>query len=128
MVCLWFKIVISMTSLIRNYRLWTSNEEAKLVEALVNMTNAGWFKADNGFKSGYLQHLEQTLKVSLPNSGLLGNPHIASKIKTMKKDWQCVYDMVRGSNTSGFGYIVSKETTNLDIYFFGKLYINYNFG
>ena len=46
----------------------------------------------------------------------------------MKKDWQCVYDMVRGSNTSGFGYIVSKETTNLDIYIFGKLYINYNFG
>jgi len=109
MVCLWFKIVIGMTSQIRNYRPWTSNEEAKLVEALVNMTNTGVYKADNGFKSGYLQHIEQTLKVSLPNSGLLGNPHIASKIKTKKKDWQCVYDMVNGSNTSGFGYDPEKK-------------------
>ena len=75
LIYLWFKIVIGMTSQIRNYRPQTSNEEAKLVEALVNMTNACGFKADNGFKSGYLQHLEQTLKVSLANSGLLGNPH-----------------------------------------------------
>ncbi|KAI3708695.1 hypothetical protein L2E82_38050 [Cichorium intybus] len=87
-----------------NYRPWTSIEEAKLVEALVNMTNVGGFKADNGFKSGYLQHLEQALKQSLPTSGLLGKPHIESKIKTMKKDWQCVYDLLNGTNTSGFGY------------------------
>ncbi|CAI9259261.1 unnamed protein product [Lactuca saligna] len=98
-----------MTSQIRNYRPWTSNEETKLVEALVNMTNVGGFKADNGFKSGYLQHLEQALKQSLQNSGLLGKPHIESKIKTMKKDLQCVYDMVNGSNTSGFGYDPEKH-------------------
>ena len=75
----------------------------------MNMTNAGGYKADNGFKLGYLQHLEQSLKVSLPNSGLLDNSYIASKIKTMKKDWQCVYDMVNGSNTSGFGYDPEKK-------------------
>ncbi|CAI9267915.1 unnamed protein product [Lactuca saligna] len=93
-----------MTSQIRKYRPWTSIEETKLVEALVNMTTPGGFKADNGFKSGYLQYLEKALKQALPNSGLLGKPHIKSKIKTMKKDCQCVYDMVNGSNTSGFGY------------------------
>ncbi|KAJ9538564.1 hypothetical protein OSB04_031297 [Centaurea solstitialis] len=100
---------ISMTSHNRHYRNWSPNEEAKLVEALVNMTNTGAFKADNGFKTGYLQHLEQAMKVSLPTSGLLANPHIASKYKTMKKDWQCVYDMVNGSNTSGFGYDSKKK-------------------
>ncbi|KAE8730112.1 TMV resistance protein N-like [Hibiscus syriacus] len=99
----------SMASQNRNYRPWTSNEEAKLVEALVNLTTAGGFKADNGFKSGYLQHLEQALELSVPNSGILGNPHIASKIKTIKRDWQCVYDMVNGSNTSGFGYDPEKQ-------------------
>ncbi|KAJ9542050.1 hypothetical protein OSB04_028556 [Centaurea solstitialis] len=83
---------------------WSTDEESKLVEALVNMTNTGTFKADNGFKVGYLQHLEEALKVSLPNSNLLANPHISSKMKTIKRDWQCVYDMVNGSNTSGFGY------------------------
>ncbi|KAL7583409.1 uncharacterized protein At2g29880-like [Lactuca sativa] len=27
----------------------------------------------------------------------------------MKRDWQCVYDMVNGSNTSGFGYDYEKH-------------------
>lgn len=31
-------------------------------------------------------YLEQALKESLPNSGILGKPHIESRIKTMKKD------------------------------------------
>nr|KAJ0219817.1 hypothetical protein LSAT_V11C200074480 [Lactuca sativa] len=72
-------------SQIRNYRPWTSNEEAKLVEVLLNMRNVEGFKVDNGFKFGYLQHLEQALKQSLPNSDLLGKPHVESKIKTKKK-------------------------------------------
>ncbi|CAI9274321.1 unnamed protein product [Lactuca saligna] len=57
----------------------------------------------------YLQHLEQELKQPLSDSGILGKPHIESKIKTMKIDWQCVYDMVNGSNTSGFGYDSEKH-------------------
>ncbi|XP_052627174.1 uncharacterized protein LOC128133694 [Lactuca sativa] len=40
-----------MKSQIRNYGPLTSNEEMKLVEALVNITNVGGFKVDNGFKS-----------------------------------------------------------------------------
>nr|XP_043624671.1 uncharacterized protein At2g29880-like [Erigeron canadensis] len=66
------------------------------------MVNTGGYKADNGFRSGYLTHLEAALKVSLPESGLLGKPHIESRIKTMKKDWQAVFDML--NSTSGFGY------------------------
>ncbi|XP_071711893.1 uncharacterized protein [Rutidosis leptorrhynchoides] len=88
----------------RTYRNWLPDEDAKLVEALVNMVNVGLHKADNGFISGYLQHLELALKESLPDRGILGKPHIESRIKTMKKDWQVVYDMVAGTNTSGFGY------------------------
>ncbi|CAI9302515.1 unnamed protein product [Lactuca saligna] len=89
---------------IRNYHKWTIIEDAKLVEALVNMVNMGGFKADNGFKSGYLLHLENALKEKISNSDILGKPHIKSRIKTMKKDWYVVYDMVNGTNTSGFGY------------------------
>ncbi|KAJ9542816.1 hypothetical protein OSB04_029322 [Centaurea solstitialis] len=59
-----------MTSHNRQYRNWTPNEETKLVDVLVNMTNTGAFKDDNGFKSGYLQYLEEALKVSLPSFGL----------------------------------------------------------
>ncbi|XP_024967107.1 uncharacterized protein LOC112506975 [Cynara cardunculus var. scolymus] len=93
-----------MTSHGRNYRVWSALEDVKLVESLVNMVNTGVYKADNGFKYGYLQHLKQTLKESIPNSGILGKPHIESRIKTMKEDWQVVYDMMHGSNTSGFGF------------------------
>ncbi|CAI9277552.1 unnamed protein product [Lactuca saligna] len=88
----------------RNYRTWTTHEDAKLVEAMLNMVNAGGFKADNGFKSGYLQHLGQALKDSLPNAGILAKPHIESRIRTVKKEWQVVYDMIANNNTSGFGY------------------------
>ena len=55
-----------MTSQNRNYRGWTKEEDAKLVEALLTMVNTGGYKADNGFRSGYLNHLEAALKVSLP--------------------------------------------------------------
>ncbi|KAI3748576.1 hypothetical protein L6452_11734 [Arctium lappa] len=93
-----------MASQNRNYRVWTNHEEAKLVEALVAMVNTGSFKADNGFKSGYLTYLENALKDSLPTSNILGRPHIESKLKIMKKDWMIVHDMLSGSYTSGFGY------------------------
>ncbi|CAI9269445.1 unnamed protein product [Lactuca saligna] len=99
---------------IRNYRNWTITEDVKLVETLVNMVNIGGFKADNGFKYGYLLHLENTLKEKIPNSGILGKPHIESRIKTMKKDWQVVYDMVNGTNTSGFGYDSSTHSVTAE--------------
>ncbi|XP_024977598.1 uncharacterized protein At2g29880-like [Cynara cardunculus var. scolymus] len=96
--------IIGMTSQIRNYQVWTNIEETKLVEALVTMVNTGAFKADNGFKSGYLTYLEQALKESLSGSDILGKPNVESKLKIMKKDWIVVHDMINGSYTSGFGY------------------------
>lgn len=100
---------IGMTSQSRNYRAWTNIEETKLVEALVIMVNTGGFRADQGFKSGYLTHLEHLLKKSMPNSGILGKPHIESKIKVMKRDWQTVHDMLNSSHTSGFSYDTVKH-------------------
>lgn len=98
-----------MTDKGRNYRTWTTIEDNILVEALVNMANSGGYKADNGFKSGYLQHLENEIKKSLPHAGIMGKPHIESRIRTMKKDWQFVYDMLNGNNTSGFGFDSVKQ-------------------
>nr|KAJ0186314.1 hypothetical protein LSAT_V11C900454920 [Lactuca sativa] len=58
----------------RNYRNWTITEDAKIVEALVNMMNMGGFKADN-----------------------------------------VVYDMVNGTNTSGFGYDSSTHSVIVEL-------------
>ncbi|KAL0411393.1 UNVERIFIED_CONTAM: hypothetical protein Slati_3729000 [Sesamum latifolium] len=77
-------------------------EDAKLVEALLDMVNAGAYKAENGFKPGYLNYVEEKMQVSLPNSGLKAKPHIESRIKTLRRDFNIVYDMLNGPNTSGF--------------------------
>ncbi|KAM0049440.1 putative Myb/SANT-like domain-containing protein [Helianthus debilis subsp. tardiflorus] len=104
-----------MTTNNRNYRVWTDDEDDKLVEALLNMTNTGKFKSDNGFRTGYLPHLEACLKEALPESGILGKPHIESRIKTLKRDWAAFYDML---NTSGFGYDTVKHsvTASTDVW------------
>ncbi|GAB4861774.1 hypothetical protein Ancab_037029 [Ancistrocladus abbreviatus] len=44
------------------------------------------------------------LKEKLLDAGLQGNPHIHSRIKTLKWDWSIIYDMVYGKNTFGFGW------------------------
>lgn len=98
----------------RNKRKWNDFQDSKLVEALLDMVNIGAYKADNGFKPGYLTFIEENLQVSLPNSGLKAKPHIESRIKTMKKDFNIVYDMVHGQNTSGFGYDIDKKCVTVE--------------
>ncbi|GER47433.1 DNA-binding storekeeper protein-relatedtranscriptional regulator, partial [Striga asiatica] len=87
----------------KNKRKWNNEEDAKLVDALLDMVNLGTYKAENGFKPGYLNFVEDKLRVSLPNSGFKAKPHIESRIKTLKRDFNIVYDMLNGPNTSGFG-------------------------
>lgn len=94
---------VGMASQCRTYNGWSLKEETKLVEDLVTMVNSGLYKADNGFKSGYLQYLEKNFKQTFPDSDK-SVKNIESKVKTLKKDWQTVYDMINGSSTSGFGW------------------------
>ncbi|KAL0315207.1 UNVERIFIED_CONTAM: hypothetical protein Scaly_2878400 [Sesamum calycinum] len=43
----------------KNKRKWKYEEDAKLVEALLDMVNVGAYKAENGFKPGYLNYVEE---------------------------------------------------------------------
>ncbi|EYU31710.1 hypothetical protein MIMGU_mgv1a021834mg [Erythranthe guttata] len=69
---------------------WKYIEDAKLVQVLLDMVNLGLYKAENGFKPGYLNYVEEKMQASLPNSGLKAKPHIESRIKTLKKDLHIV--------------------------------------
>ena len=71
---------------------------------MVELHNIGAYNADCGFRTGYLQELERMLLIKIPNGGIKAKPHIESRIRTLKKDWSIVYDMVYGRNTSGFGW------------------------
>ncbi|KAK9116440.1 hypothetical protein Sjap_015387 [Stephania japonica] len=85
---------------------WTIFEVGKLVEAMREMVDAGVYKADNGFKPGYLHFLEEKMRASCPSSGFKAKPHIESRVKTLKKDWTTVHDILTGvrHGCSGFGY------------------------
>jgi hypothetical protein len=86
----------------RSKHTWTNDEDAKLIDALMELHASGKYAgADNGFKPGYLNGVQQLLDVSLPNSGLKAEPHIKSRMKTWKTHFSIVYDMV---HTSGFGW------------------------
>lgn len=86
----------------RTKHTWTNDEDAKLIDALMEIHASGKYAgADNGFKPGYLNGVQQLLDVSLPNSGLKAEPHIKSRMKTWKTHFGIVYDMV---NASGFGW------------------------
>ena len=99
----------------RNKRPWTTHEDAKLIDALMDLHVSGKYSgADNGFKPGYLKAVQQLLEVSLPNSGLKAEPHIKSRMKTLKANFSIVYDMLVGTNTSGFGFRWDSETCCID--------------
>ncbi|XP_076959599.1 uncharacterized protein LOC143635727 [Bidens hawaiensis] len=86
----------------RSKHIWTNDEDAKLIDALMEIHASGKYAgADNGFKPGYLNGVQQLLGVSLPNSGLKAEPHIKFRMKTWKTHFSIVYDMV---HTSGFGW------------------------
>nr|XP_043638430.1 uncharacterized protein LOC122609452 [Erigeron canadensis] len=89
----------------RNKRPWTVEEDAKLIDALMELHVSGKYSgADNGFKPGYLKAVQSLLDVSLPNAGLKADPHIKSRMKTLKSNFSTVHDMLVGTNTSGFGW------------------------
>ncbi|XVF70938.1 hypothetical protein PTKIN_Ptkin11bG0202300 [Pterospermum kingtungense] len=95
-------------------RKWSYDENVLLVSSMVDLHNIGSYNTDTSFKAGYLNELERMLARKLPNANIKAKPHIESRIKTLKKDWAIVYDMVEGDNTSGLDETV-KETCSIHV-------------
>ncbi|KAL0293675.1 UNVERIFIED_CONTAM: hypothetical protein Sradi_6924300 [Sesamum radiatum] len=89
--------------------VWSTAEEEALLECLREIVRTGW-KSDNGFRTGYLDVLEQLLNKACPNSRLKAEPHISSKIHVWKKTYGCINDMMV---RSGFG--LCQTTNTIDI-------------
>ena len=61
---------------------WTTTEDAKLVECLVDMANSGLTqKAENGFKFGYLLELKRMMFEKISGCKLRAQPHIQNKYR-----------------------------------------------
>ncbi|KAK9117764.1 hypothetical protein Sjap_016711 [Stephania japonica] len=93
-------------------RKWSHMEDLALRMRWLRWCTLGFLRGDNGFKPGYLTHLEEALKTSCPASKIKARPHIESRIKTLKRDWFIVNDMIHGVNhsSSGFGF---NSTSNM---------------
>ncbi|MBA0864578.1 hypothetical protein Goshw_004396 [Gossypium schwendimanii] len=83
---------------------WVPEEDAALVACMVDLQNVGTFNANTRFKVGYLNRLERMLEKVLPNAMLKAKPNLESRIRTLKRDWAIVYNMLSGKDNSGFGW------------------------
>ena len=92
------------TSSSQNKYQWTESEDRKLIETIIDLHNTRKYTAEGGFKSGFFSVVERKLYVTLPDSGLKAEPHIKSRVKTLKQNFVIVHDILCGPNTSGFGY------------------------
>ncbi|OWM84084.1 hypothetical protein CDL15_Pgr009331 [Punica granatum] len=93
---------------------WTPLEDEALVSCMVDLFNSGTHNGESGFKSGYLRELEKLLKRKMPNAGIKARPHIESRLKTLKKEWGIVFDIVYGPHSSGFRWDYKRHMTHKD--------------
>lgn len=84
--------------------MWSHREEEILVATLVELVAMGW-KSDNGFRSGYLQRCEDSIRSKFPTSDIKGTLHIVSKTTSLKTSYaslQNILDMTGvGFNSNG---------------------------
>ncbi|KHG13483.1 Soluble inorganic pyrophosphatase 2 [Gossypium arboreum] len=85
-------------------RKWVLEKDAALAACMVDLHNIGTFNVDTRFKADYLNVLEIMLEKVLPNAMLKVKPNLESRIRTVKRDWSIVYDMLSGKNNSDFGW------------------------
>ena len=83
---------------------WTPIKDIKLVEALVEYHHEKEDNPENKFKPRYLKISEGKIFPKLPNAGLRAKPHIESRLRTLKREFQVIHEMLTGPNTSGFGW------------------------
>ncbi|KAG6418912.1 hypothetical protein SASPL_121119 [Salvia splendens] len=84
----------------RSRRAWSDREEMHFIASLKELVATRW-KADNGFRSGYLFKLEESMRREFPNTDLRVSPHISSKLHTWKKFYSAVSSILE---RSGVGF------------------------
>ncbi|KAI8558388.1 hypothetical protein RHMOL_Rhmol04G0088100 [Rhododendron molle] len=82
-------------------RNWSSTEEDALIKCVVNELVGEKWRAENGFRGGFFNHVEKELQKFLPGTTLKANPHIDSKVKYWKVTWAKIVDII---GLSGFGW------------------------
>ena len=85
----------------KNKHYWTIDEDAALLDSLRELYENALWRADSGFKNGYLAQLEIMVERKLPGCELKASPHIESRIKTLKAKYYALSEML---SQKGFGW------------------------
>ena len=64
---------------------WTPEEDDKLVKCLLELASDVKWKANNGFKPGFIAKLKELMEKKLSGCGIKASPHIKSRYKTLRK-------------------------------------------
>ena len=75
-------------------RKWAPDEDVALVACMVDLHNVRTFNANSGFKAGYLGEFQRMLEKIFPHANMKAKPNLESRIRTLKKDWTIIYDMI----------------------------------
>ncbi|KAM6546895.1 hypothetical protein CsatB_027631 [Cannabis sativa] len=85
----------------KNKHYWTPTQDSVLIECLLELSQNSTWRADSGFKNGYLQQMEIMLEEKLSGSKLKVSPHIESRIKNLKGKYSCLQELL---SLSGFSW------------------------
>ena len=96
---------------------WTIQEDAVLVRCLHVMKDESKWKGDNGtFRSGYLSQLEKTLEKELPESHIKANPHIESRVRLLKRQYNAICEMITTGSSFGWNDQEKCMTASKDVF------------
>lgn len=86
----------------RNCNRWSLDRA--LINAMNDLIDLGGWKTDNGqFKNGAYAKLEILMKEKLPECDKKAKPHIESRVKLLRKQYDAIPEMLSPS-ASGFGW------------------------
>ncbi|KAH9622977.1 hypothetical protein KSS87_017516 [Heliosperma pusillum] len=92
-------------------RRWTVEEDTLMVELLLSLHLDGKWKAEGGFKSGYLMHLEKLISQKMPDAGLRA-ANIESRLGYLKKRFNALLEIKQKG--SGFRWNDSLKMSHKD--------------
>lgn len=84
-------------------RFWNHREEVFLITTMKDViaSNPRWKLDNNQFRAGFYNEREKKILSAFPRTDLRASPHIDSKIKFWRKQYNALQDML---NISGFGW------------------------
>ena len=69
---------------------WTPKEDNNLVECLLEVLGDVKWKADNGFKPGFIVKLEELMEKKLSRYGIKVSPQKESRYKTLRRQYRAI--------------------------------------